>query len=48
MDEIRRLIAAHPERDIRFMEQGRGVGKGDAVRQAFAAAKGDVLLPAFG
>lgn len=43
-EEIRRAIAAHPEKDIRLIEQGQGRGKGDAVRKGFAAAKGDVLM----
>jgi glycosyltransferase involved in cell wall biosynthesis len=43
-EEIERVIAAHPERDIRLIRQGRGVGKGDAVRKGFAAAGGEVLM----
>ena len=43
-EQIERCIAAHPERDIRLIPQGDGVGKGDAVRRAFAAAAGDVLI----
>jgi len=31
-------------KDIRFIAQGSGVGKGDAVRKGFAAARGDVLM----
>ena len=42
--EIKRLIAAHPERDIKFVSQGDGRGKGDAMRKGYAAAKGDVLM----
>jgi SAM-dependent methyltransferase len=42
--EIERVIAAHPERDIRLVRQGEGIGKGDAVRKGFAAARGDVLM----
>jgi glycosyltransferase involved in cell wall biosynthesis len=34
----------HPERDIKLLRQGSGVGKGDAVRKGFAAAGGDVLM----
>ena len=41
--EILRQIEAHPERDIRFVQQ-TGKGKGDAVRAGFAAAKHDVLM----
>lgn len=43
-DEIRRVIAAHPEKDVRLVPQGAGRGKGDAVRKGFAAATGDVLM----
>jgi glycosyltransferase involved in cell wall biosynthesis len=43
-DEIERLIRTHPERDIKLIRQGVGVGKGDAVRKGFAAATGDVLM----
>ncbi len=42
-DEIRRVIAQYPQLDIKLLEQ-QGKGKGDAVRQAFAAATGDVLM----
>lgn len=42
--EIERVIAAHPDREIRLIRQGDGVGKGDAVRKGFAAATGDVLM----
>jgi SAM-dependent methyltransferase len=43
-EEIQRAIAAHPERDIKFIPQGSGRGKGDAVRKGFAAATGAVLM----
>ena len=43
-EEIERVIAAHPERDVRLLRQGSGVGKGDAVRKGFDAATGDVLM----
>jgi SAM-dependent methyltransferase len=43
-EEIQRAIATHPERDIKFISQGGGHGKGDAVRKGFAAATGDVLM----
>jgi ubiquinone/menaquinone biosynthesis C-methylase UbiE len=42
--EIRRVIAAYPEMDIRLVPQGAGRGKGDAVRKGFAAATGDILV----
>ncbi len=43
LDEIRRVIAAYPERDIKVMQQP-GKGKADAVFTAFDAARGDVLM----
>jgi SAM-dependent methyltransferase len=43
-EEIRRAIAAHPERDVKVIPQGSGRGKGDAVRKGFAVATGDVLM----
>jgi len=43
-EEIERQIKQHPERKIRLIHQGNGVGKGDAVRKGFAAASGDVLV----
>ena len=42
--EIEQAIAHHPEKDIKFIPQGGGHGKGDAVRKGFAAATGDVLM----
>jgi len=42
--EIERVIAENPGRDIRLVRQGDGVGKGDAVRKGFGAARGDVLM----
>ena len=43
-EEIERVIASHPERTVKLVRQGSGVGKGDAVRKGFAAATGDVLM----
>ena len=43
-EEIERVIAAYPERDVKLLRQGSGVGKGDAVRKGFTAATGDVLM----
>jgi len=43
LDEIHRVIAAHPERNIRVLQQP-GKGKGDAVRSGFANARGEVLM----
>jgi hypothetical protein len=39
-EEIERVIAAHPGRDVKLIRQGSGVGKGDAVRKGFAAGGG--------
>jgi hypothetical protein len=43
-DEIRRCMAAYPQRRMRFIAQEGERGKGQAVRQGFAAAGGDVLM----
>jgi SAM-dependent methyltransferase len=43
-EEVENQIKKHPQRKIRLLHQGEGVGKGDAVRKGFAAAKGDVLV----
>jgi ubiquinone/menaquinone biosynthesis C-methylase UbiE len=40
---IEAAIAAHPERCCQLLGQ-TGEGKGDAVRQGFARAKGDILM----
>jgi SAM-dependent methyltransferase len=42
-DEIHRVIAAHPGKDIKAIKQ-TGKGKGDAVRAGFAAATGDIVM----
>jgi SAM-dependent methyltransferase len=42
-EEIERVIARYPERDIKLLVQD-GEGKGDAVRMAFDAARGDILI----
>jgi len=42
-EEIQRVIAAHPARDIKAVKQ-TGKGKGDAVRAGFAAATGDIVM----
>ncbi len=58
VEKIHEMIAAHPERDIKFMPQTPPqspdsdtppdlmlkLGKGDAVRKAFAAAQGDIVM----
>jgi SAM-dependent methyltransferase len=41
--KIQQVAAAHPERNIKIMQQ-TGRGKGDAVRMGFAAATGDILM----
>lgn len=43
LDEIHRVIAKYPEKDIKVFVQD-GKGKGDAVRKGFANARGDVLM----
>jgi glycosyltransferase involved in cell wall biosynthesis len=40
---IEREITAHAERDCRLIQQS-GVGKADAVRAGFAAARGQILM----
>jgi SAM-dependent methyltransferase len=42
-EEIERVAAAYPERNIKTMRQP-GTGKGDAVFAGFDAARGDVLI----
>lgn len=44
VDQIKQQILLHPERNIKLIHQGTGIGKGDAVRKGFAAAAGDVLV----
>ena len=43
LEEIHRVIASHPDRDIKVLVQD-GMGKADAVFKAFAHARGDVLM----
>jgi SAM-dependent methyltransferase len=43
-EEIEKQIEKNSQRRISLIRQGEGVGKGDAVRKGFAAAKGDVLV----
>lgn len=46
-DGTAQVIEAHIEkgrRDVRLLHQGKGRGKGDAVRRGFAAARGDLLF----
>ena len=42
-EEIERVAREHPERRIKTLRQG-GQGKGDAVREGFAAAEGDLFI----
>jgi SAM-dependent methyltransferase len=42
-DEIQRVAREHPERRIKVLKQ-QSKGKGGAVREAFAAASGDLLF----
>ncbi|MBI3357808.1 MAG: glycosyltransferase, partial [Nitrospirae bacterium] len=42
-EEIRRVMAAYPEKTIKLLVQD-GKGKGDAVRKGFAQATGDILM----
>ena len=42
-EEIERVIAEYPEHDIKVIRQ-QGSGKGNAVREGFAAARGDLSL----
>ena len=43
VEEIQRVIAAHPDRDIKFAFQD-GKGKADAVFKGFDMATGDILM----
>ncbi|MHC4457182.1 MAG: glycosyltransferase [Planctomycetota bacterium] len=44
VEEIKRQIQKNPQCKISLIHQGDGVGKADAVRKGFAAAKGVVLV----
>ena len=44
-EEIQRILDLYRNRrDIKLIDQGKGVGKGDAVRRGFDAAKGEILM----
>jgi 2-polyprenyl-3-methyl-5-hydroxy-6-metoxy-1,4-benzoquinol methylase len=43
VEEIHRVIAAYPDRDIKITQQD-GKGKADAVRKGFDMAGGDILI----
>ena len=42
-EEIARVIASYPEKDIKHLTQD-GIGKGDAVRKGFEHAQGEILM----
>ncbi len=42
-DEIQRVVTKYPQRNIKMLKQ-QSKGKGGAVREAFAAATGDILF----
>lgn len=44
VEAIQEQIRLQPEKDIKLLPQGNGIGKGDAVRKGFAAASGEVLM----
>lgn len=44
VDEIKQQIEKRGDRSIKLIHQGAGIGKGDAVRKGFAAARGDVFI----
>ena len=44
VEEIKRCMAVYHDRPIRFIAQEGPRGKGQAVRQGFAAATGDILM----
>lgn len=43
LDEIEAQAKNFPDRDVKILVQD-GIGKGDAVKKGFAAAKGDILM----
>jgi SAM-dependent methyltransferase len=44
VEAIQKHIAAGTRKNMKFIPQGDGKGKGDAVRKGFAAATGDILM----
>lgn len=45
LDEIKRVIKkCEGRKNIKLINQGKGVGKGDAVRRGFKSATGDILI----
>lgn len=43
-DEINRVIKKFGKKNILLVKQGKGIGKGDAVRRGFVKAKGEILM----
>jgi SAM-dependent methyltransferase len=43
-EAIREEIERNPHRRILLIDQGAGLGKGDAVRKGFAASRGEILM----
>ena len=44
LDEIKRVVKVyHKKRNVKYTVQP-GIGKGDAVREGFRIAKGDILM----
>lgn len=45
LNEIERVIRKYRgKKNISLIKQGKGIGKGDAVRKGFAKARGDILM----
>jgi hypothetical protein len=42
-EEIERVSAAHPDRNVRWIPQP-GVGQGDAIREGFSRARGEIII----
>ncbi len=42
-EEIERVIGAYPEKSIRVIGQP-GIGQGDAIREGFSQARGDIII----
>lgn len=43
-EECQRVLESYPDHNLKLIQQGDGVGKGDAVRKGFAQATGDILM----
>ena len=44
VNEIKKVMRKYRGKDIKFIPQGNGKGKGDAVRKGFLKASGDILM----